>query len=79
MGRLDNLLAEALKLPEDDRARLALRLAESLSPLPSQSAPSAWAAEITRRVARLREGSAKTVPADVAVAEARAALASRRG
>jgi hypothetical protein len=74
--KLDTILAEALALSEAERARLALSLAESLTPAPEASA---WPEEIVRRVAELRAGTAATVSAGDAVAAARAQLASRRG
>lgn len=79
MRQLELLLAEALNLPEDQRAQLALRLAESLEPAPASSAQEAWAREITRRVERLRAGTARTVTAEDAIANARAKLAAHRG
>jgi len=73
----DSILAEALKLPEEERARVALRLSESLSE-PDAGAAEAWAGEIARRIERLRDGSARTVTADEALSRAQARLASRR-
>jgi putative addiction module component (TIGR02574 family) len=78
MRTSDSILAEALKLPEDERARVALRLSESLSKRQIAGAEEAWAGEITRRIERLRDGSARTVTADEALASARARLATRR-
>ena len=78
MRELDSLLAEALDLPEDQRALLALRLAKSLGPTPAPDAQDAWAKEIARRIERLREGSASTVTTEQALADARARLTSRR-
>ena len=78
MRPVESLLAEALDLPEQDRAQLALRLAESLMPSPPADAQKAWADEITRRVQRLREGSVETIPGRAAIAAARAHLAARR-
>jgi len=78
MRRMDSILEEALQLPEDERARVALRLSESLSGTPDANAVSAWAHEITRRIERLRDGSARTVTTDEALSRARAHLATRR-
>ena len=78
MGRVDAILAQALELSDDERARLALRLAESLQPPPAASAPAAWAAEVARRIERLRDGSAKTVSEAKTVSATRAAVANRR-
>jgi putative addiction module component (TIGR02574 family) len=78
MHASDAILAEALKLPEEERARVALRLSESLSGLPDVRANEAWAGEIARRIARLHDGTARTVTADEALSRARARLATRR-
>ena len=73
----DSLLAEALELPEDERARLALRLAESLDPGEDTNSEEAWAREIARRIERLRDGTARTVSGQDALAQARARLVQR--
>ena len=78
MRTSDAILEEALKLPEEERARVALRLSESLSGLPDVHAQEAWAGEISRRIARLNDGTARTVTADEALSRARARLAARR-
>jgi len=78
MQASDTLLEEALKLPEEVCARVALRLSESLSGLPNVHAPEAWAGEIARRIARLNDGTARTVTAAEALSRARARLAARR-
>jgi hypothetical protein len=44
-----DILAAALELPEDERARVA-QLSESLSDLPDADASEAWAKEIPRRI-----------------------------
>lgn len=77
MRETDAILNEALKLPENERARLALRLTESLGSAPEPNAERAWAAEIARRIERLREGTAGLIGSDVALERARARL--RRG
>jgi len=79
MASADSILAQALELPEDERARVALRLAESLSGPPDPDAEEAWSREIARRIERLRDGTARTVSADVAFERAHARLARRRG
>ena len=78
MRAADSILAEALELPEDERARVALRLSESLAGDPDVGAAEAWAGEIARRVQRLRDGSARTMTADEALSRAQARLAARR-
>lgn len=77
MRSSDTLLAEALKLPQDERARLALRLAESLDDSADASSEEAWAREVSRRIERLREGTARVVSADQALADAHARLTRR--
>ncbi len=72
------LLDEALKLPDDERALLALRLAESLAGAPEPESEAAWAKEITRRIERLRDGSARVLSGADAMALARAEVAARR-
>ncbi|HXU32775.1 MAG TPA: addiction module protein [Thermoanaerobaculia bacterium] len=78
MQASEALLEEALKLPEPERARVALRLSESLSGLPDVHPHEAWAGEIGRRIARLNDGTARTVTAAEALLRARARLAARR-
>jgi Putative addiction module component len=79
MGSAESILAEALELSEDDRARVALRLCESLSGSPDLGSDEAWALEIAKRIERLRDGTARTVTAAEALAGARARLSARRG
>ena len=58
----------ALALPEDDRAKLAEKLVESLDGDVSADAEDAWAAEIERRLARIDAGQAKLLSMEDAVA-----------
>lgn len=74
MREADAILNEALELPNAERAELALKLTASLDPEPEPGAGDAWAAEISRRIERLRNGTAQTVSADEALARARAGL-----
>jgi putative addiction module component (TIGR02574 family) len=65
-ARAEQLLQEAIGLPESDRASLADALYASLeesSDSPEQ-VNAAWDAEIRRRVAEIEEGTAKTVSTD---------------
>jgi putative addiction module component (TIGR02574 family) len=48
---IDQLLSEALLLPEGDRAQVAARLLESLDEAKDEAVDEAWAAEIERRCA----------------------------
>ena len=56
------LLVEALRLPEAERAALAGELSESLETEVDADAEAAWSAEIHRRVEDLNAGRAQTVP-----------------
>jgi len=57
-----NLLAEALRLPENDRARLAADLIESLDAEADDDVDSAWSLEIQRRIEDIQSGRVMTVP-----------------
>ena len=56
------LLVEALRLPEEERAALAGELIDSLDSEVDPDAEAAWAAEIRTRVSDLDAGRARTVP-----------------
>ena len=56
------LLVEALRLPEDERAALAGELLDSLESNVDPDAEAAWAVEIRARVSEIEAGRAKTVP-----------------
>jgi len=55
------ILDEALALPEDERAELALALRDSLTEHPV-SLSSEWTAEVGNRIRELEDGSVKAVP-----------------
>jgi putative addiction module component (TIGR02574 family) len=59
---------DALALDEDDRAKLAARLVESLDGDVHADAEDAWAAELERRLSRIDAGQAKLISMDEAVA-----------
>lgn len=59
---LSEILRDASELSEQDRATLAGLLIESLETEVDADVEAAWSAEITRRVAQLDAGTAKTVP-----------------
>lgn len=65
--------AEALNLPQAERARLAERLLESLPCDPQWE--SAWSDEADRREARIARGEAAWVPGPEAVERSRRKLA----
>ena len=56
------LLVEALRLTEEERAALAGELIQSLETEIDADAEAAWAAEIRVRLERVDAGSAKTIP-----------------
>jgi putative addiction module component (TIGR02574 family) len=68
------MLAEMLRLPVEERARLALELIRSLDGEPEPGADEAWAAEIDRRGAEVEAGTAETIT----LAEHRAHVQRRR-
>ena len=69
---VDALVAEALKLPAEERALVADQLLASLSEDPAIE--EAWATEVERRIAEIESGRAQLVPAADAIGRARAAL-----
>jgi putative addiction module component (TIGR02574 family) len=62
MAAANKVLEEALTLPTQDRARLAVELIASLDDGEDADAEQAWAVEIERRVEDLRSGKVKAVP-----------------
>ncbi|HEY0140840.1 MAG TPA: addiction module protein [Thermoanaerobaculia bacterium] len=54
------LLEQALSLPENERARIAARLLESLDETGQSDVDAAWAAEIERRCAAVDAGELVT-------------------
>ena len=70
---LDTIETEALKLPPEERVRLADPLLASVSG--EQDIEEAWAAEVERRIAAVEAGKISLVPAHDAILRARQALA----
>jgi hypothetical protein len=68
----ESLEAKLLQLPADARAHLARVLIESLDEQPELDP--GWLEEAERRAAELAAGTAETVPAADAIAEARRRL-----
>jgi putative addiction module component (TIGR02574 family) len=68
--------ADALRLPADERARLARRLIESLEEEIEDPAEveHAWKVEIQRRLDEYRAGKVQTTPAADVLSEARRRL-----
>jgi len=56
------LLDEVLRLPEPDRAELAVRLIESLDPTTDDDAEAAWDVEIRQRLDELDRERVTTLP-----------------
>jgi hypothetical protein len=71
---LDELKREALKLPTEDRARLARELLESLDDLPPEEVERLWLEEGPRRGAQIDAGAVELVPAEEVDRKARALL-----
>ena len=68
---IDEILKEALKLPQEARAALAGTLLDSLDGTVDRDAESAWEAEIVMRLKEIDEGKVNLIP----WAEARARIA----
>lgn len=56
------LLQAALRLPESERADLAVKLIESLDPPSGDDGEAVWSQEILQRIEELRTGQLKAVP-----------------
>jgi len=69
---VDAVVADALQLNAEERARVADKLLASLSEDPDSE--QAWATEVERRLSEIESGRARLVPAADAIARARAAL-----
>jgi putative addiction module component (TIGR02574 family) len=77
---LEKLEAEALDLPQRDRARLARRLIASLESEPAEGLEeieAAWKEEIEIRLRDYRSGKSQAIPASDVFAEGRRQI--RRG
>jgi putative addiction module component (TIGR02574 family) len=59
-----DMLAEVLRLPTDQRAKLALELLRSLDGEPESGVAEAWDAEIERRGAEVDAGTASSMTLD---------------
>lgn len=57
----ESLYQEALKLPEDERFLLANRLLETVEGEREPGYEEAWAAEISRRIEEVENGTAETL------------------
>jgi putative addiction module component (TIGR02574 family) len=62
MSIVEDLFAKAVTLPEDERAALAALLLDSLEDEASdEDVEEVWAAEVQRRMASYRAGTAETI------------------
>lgn len=61
---LSELKEKAERLPEPERAELALSLIESLDGPPDEGIEEAWDLEIARRIAEIDRGETKLIPAE---------------
>jgi putative addiction module component (TIGR02574 family) len=73
----DDLVAEALRLPRRERARVAEELLSSLEE-PSEEVAVAWATELERRSKAVAEGRVQTVAWETARLEVLKQLEERR-
>lgn len=58
-SRLDELLKQALELPESDRAQLAMELIDSVDGLVDPAAEAEWLREVEARARRVRADGSK--------------------
>ena len=72
-----DMLAEILRLPVEERARLALELLRSLDTEAETGATDAWDLEIARRGAEVDAGVAETMTVDEYQAHVRQRKAAR--
>ena len=68
MGR-DDIVKEALELPEDQRISLAHRLLSSVEPPESPDTAAAWDDEIRGRIGKYDRGETRPIPASEVFAE----------
>ena len=66
MSSKDNVIAQALRLPEDERLEVVEALYESLEGPPEEGADAAWSADIERRLKKIESGQAKFSPWEAA-------------
>ena len=71
---IEQIAAEALTLPSEQRALLADRLVESLDAAEANRIDRLWATEAKRRRDEIRSGSVRTIPGDEALARVRRSL-----
>jgi len=59
---LDSVLAEALQMPDNDRARIAEQLISSLDDSVDPDVEALWQQEIQHRLQEIRDGSVQCIP-----------------
>jgi putative addiction module component (TIGR02574 family) len=69
MTDVDRILAEAMKLSDEERATLADRLLEIVPEVPDADVEEAWLKETLRRRAEWKAGMVKAVPIEEAVTQ----------
>ena len=74
----EELLAQVLQLPRQDRARLAEELLSSLEEADDEEVAVAWAPELERRSREVAEGKVRTVAWSTTRTEILKELAERR-
>lgn len=72
-----DILADILRLPAEERARLAVELIRSLDGKPDPDAAEAWDAEVERRGSEVDAGTAETMSLDEYRAHVRQRRAAR--
>ena len=77
MSQTEKLLAEVLRLPRDERARVVEEVLSSLEE-PEDDVAAAWAAELERRSREVAEGRVQTVAWETVRAEILRELEQRR-
>jgi putative addiction module component (TIGR02574 family) len=73
-SNLDQLTADAMKLPLRDRVQLAQRLVSTLEDEIEADTEALWFAEVERRLDELRSGKVQGIPAEDVFRNAREAL-----
>ena len=61
-ARVDNLLLEALGLPDEERSALVAALLDSIEGSADPSISEAWRSEVRKRREAFRDGSIRAIP-----------------
>ena len=62
-GSVEAIVAEAVRLPADQRLTLAHKILSSVEPEPSAETEQAWDREIRTRIANYDRGGVRAIPA----------------